>query len=99
MQSRLLEGYPLRKMADSSPPFCQYNEPALLVRELRLKYRKELALYLNPDAPLHNNWCELADHLGFSFDEIKEIERRGTNDSPTLLLLQEVSLDCLSLLL
>lgn len=90
MQSRLLEGYPLRKMADSSPPFCQYNEPALLVRELRLKYRKELALYLNPDAPLHNNWCELADHLGFSFDEIKEIERRGTNDSPTLLLLQEL---------
>ena len=57
---------------------------------LRLKHRKELALLLNLRTTLDTDWMTLADHLGFSARAIKEIERRGEHDSPTLLLLQDV---------
>ena len=65
--------------------------PVMYLGNLRLKHRKELALVLNPRTTLDIDWMALADRLGFSAREIKEIERRGEHDSPTLLLLQDVS--------
>ena len=65
--------------------------PAMALRHLRLKHRKELALLLNHETPQNIDWTALADHLGFTAREIREIKRRGEHDSPTLLLLEDVS--------